>query len=286
MPAVAVVGDYLYIDGGEITRTVSRFTNGSADTSSTTCRLAPLNMTDATTDMILVNDTLSLPLASSWTNSSLTLKTTRKTAPVFNRASLWTSNGSVYMWGGQGPFDHPPKGQDLWRFKTDGAGGGSWSIQEPSNKDVFLGLKRTTGAASAVCGDVGFHLGGLHSPATDPNIKGRSLTPGLLSYDMGTRTWTNQSAVGYNNFGTSVYGSATCVSNFGKKGLFLPLGGAVASSGAYKGDGSELMDLETVKFYDLSSDTWYSQLTSGEVPRPRSRFCVAGAVSANNTYEM
>jgi hypothetical protein len=233
-----------------------------------------------------VNETLSIPLNISWTNSSVQLRSIRKSAPALTMESFLSTGDQLYQWGGQGPYAVLPNSLDLWRLNPDGRGGGSWVIEEPSNKDTFLQLKRTSAASHAVCGGAVFHLGGMHGRITDVNARGTSLAPGMLRFDLDTRTWTNESAKGYNDFGTSAYGGAVCIPNFGSKGVFLPIGGAVASPTSFRDDGSEWTDLENVSFYDVDKKTWFTQRTTGGPPRPRGRFCYAGAAGENGTYEL
>lgn len=51
-------------------------------------------------------------------------------------------------------------------------------------------------------------------------------------------------------------------------------------------DPESVKDLETVSIYDPSSEQWFNQTTTGNIPQPREEFCLAGLESNNGTYEM
>ncbi|KAI1078811.1 hypothetical protein F5B20DRAFT_546182 [Whalleya microplaca] len=270
---LVVIGDYLYIDGGEISQTVNGGLAAFGDHYSNP-----------------INDTLSISLAESWNNVSVSIKTTPKTSPAFIRSSHWVHGDSFYMWGGQASYGILPASKDLWKFTVDGAGGGSWDIVNPANRDVFMQLTRSTGASWTTCNGMGLYMGGYQSLGTD-NITGltslsRVPVPGLLTFDTNTNTWSNRSATNFNLFGTSLFGAATCLEGLGKRGFFLPLGGNVANRVAFVDDGSGLIDMATIKFYDVAANSWYTQGTTGDAPPLRDRFCISVAQSQSKTYEV
>ncbi|KAI0004358.1 hypothetical protein F4779DRAFT_600151 [Xylariaceae sp. FL0662B] len=268
-----VKGDYLYIDGGEVSQTVDGQLVAFGDHYSNP-----------------INDTLSLSLAESWNNASVSMRTIQKAPPNFIRSAYWSYDDSFYMWGGQASYGVLPPSKDLWHFTVDGAGGGSWEILNPANRDVFMQLTRSTGASFATCNGMGLYMGGYQSLATD-NITGltalsRVPVPGLLTFDAKTKLWSNRSATDFNIFGTSLFGGATCLEGVGKRGVFLPLGGNVANRLAFDDNGSGLVDMATIKFYDVAANKWYTQTTAGDSPPLRDRFCISVARSQNNTYEV
>ncbi|KAH8165555.1 hypothetical protein CIB48_g2680 [Xylaria polymorpha] len=182
--SVTVLGDYLYIDGGTITQLI----DGKPDPQ----LVRP------------VNETLSMSLAETWSNSSPSLVPITKAAPNFLQAALWTDldEQTFYMWGGQSTNPVPGK-REVWKFTADGGGGGAWSLVQPANPGVFVGIKRGRGASWTTCNGLGLALGGYGWAGTDADLSDHSGSqelplPGLLSYQLSTGTWSNQSAEAFN----------------------------------------------------------------------------------------
>ncbi|KAH9907521.1 hypothetical protein F4778DRAFT_544958 [Xylariomycetidae sp. FL2044] len=272
---VSVIGDWLFIDGGEVSQrepggNIIKDPNGEEQWS--------------------LNDTLSLPLRSSWNNETVPILVQPKSAPVFWKAALFTSGDSMVMWGGLGSKGKLPDSKMPWQWTATGSGGGTWDTVTPSNSDFEDQFVRTSGASKTTCNGTGLYLGGWVGGETDSGLGLKTTdnlpVPGLLTYDMATRTWTNESADGFHKYGTNIGGAATCVQGFGERGLFMSLGGNWGDLGTYVDDGSRLIDMGTVSFWDVATKKWYSQITTGETPTVRDRHCVAGVQSPNGTYEI
>lgn len=237
-----------------------------------------------------MNETLSLSLKESWTNSTVQFEALEQKAPSFSKGALWRSpdQKSAYWWGGH-VFAGGAAPKNLWQFTADNEGGGTWQLANTINRDFLLGYPRTTGASTAVCKGKALYLGGFESSATGSSSdgKGRQPVSGLASYDMEKQRWDKASAApGFNKFGTSIYGAGACAENFGSGGLFFSIGGNMADQD-FKDDSSNmLIDMDVLHFYDVASDTWHSQKTSGEAPPVRDRHCAVGAAGPNGTYEM
>ncbi|KAI0426485.1 hypothetical protein F5Y09DRAFT_61266 [Xylaria sp. FL1042] len=271
-PSVAVLGDYLYIEGGTITQLV----DGEANTSSLTS----------------VDETLSMSLIGPWTNGSPPLTVISKAAPTFLQPALWTDlhEQAFYMWGGQSTTPVPEQ-RRLWKFAANGRGVGNWFVIQPANPDVFAGIKRGRGASWTTCNGVGMALGGYGWAETDTDLSdhGRSdmlPLPGLLSYQLSTGTWANLSAEAFNGLGTSDKGSAVCLSSSGTRGMgiLLPLGGFTPSLVTLKDESENRLD--NLTFYDLGTGTWHWQYASGAIPPGRKAFCSVLLQGSNDTSEV
>jgi hypothetical protein len=237
-----------------------------------------------TDDLPSDNKTLSISLSQSWTNTTIPWTVIDKSSPVMSFAAPWSDDKARYMYGGVGPSAE--LSTDLWEFTASGSGGGSWALQSPANTDVLIGIIPTSQAGRASCNGTGVYLGG-YTYVDIGNALYLFAVPGLLTYDYATRTWANESSLGLNSFGTMLSGAAACVQGFNQKGLFLPLGGEVWNTrSAWPADGSGLLDLGTVQMYDVDTNKWYSQTTTGDTPGQRSDMCVTGALGQNGTYEM
>jgi hypothetical protein len=236
-----------------------------------------------------VNNTISINVAQSWTNSSVALRAIDKSAPTFDSQAIWTdiSSKSFYIWGGRAWFGIDVPLDQIWKFDTDGHGGGSWSTESAGNPAVFDNLIRPAEGAYANSKDTGFWVGGWAGGWTDASLPGNSgfSVPNIVSFNMTTKLWSNDSASAFTQFGTDVGGAVEFIEVFGPNGILLLLGG-VAGVGAYKQNGAGMLDFNNLTFYDPVSKEWYWQGTTGDVPPPRQSFCTVGLPGPNRTYEM
>ena len=181
------------------------------------------------------------------------------------------------MWGGYvSPLNNiaAPPPNDLWRFDSDGQGGGSWhDVPVPAN------FVRNTHGQSTFHNGVGYLLGGQISGLTSPYFNGLSEwnVPGLVSYDISSNTFTNTSSQGLGTQGgRDIDGELVFVPSFGSQGVLVALGGHA----------SNLTGFDHVSIYDLSAKQWYSQATSGLIPGARVEACSVGVQGDNGTYEI
>jgi len=240
---------------------------------------------------LAVNNTISINVAQSWTNSSVVLRSIDKSAPTFDNQAIWTdiSSNSFYIWGGSAWFGIDVPLDQIWRFDTDGNGGGSWTTESPGNPTVFDNLIRPAGGAFANSKDTGFWMGGYAGSWTDPSLSGYPgvSVPNIVSFNMTTKLWSNDSALAFTQFGTDVGGAVEFIQSFGPNGILLFLGGGAGVVGAYQiNDPAGMLDFNNLTFYDPVFKEWYWQATTGNVPPPRQSFCTVGLPGPNHTYEM
>lgn len=140
---------------------------------------------------------------------------------------------------------------------------------------------------STSCNGVGYHLDGFSRPPIDSRIEAAQgenfLISGLLTYDMETAIWTNESsnALDYVSWG----GSATCLPDIGSKGLILFLGGTKSTESGTEGNQTPV-SFANVTMYDPETKEWYWQITSGNPPDGRVDYCTVGVQGPNGTFEM
>ena len=239
-----------------------------------------------------MNVTLSLPLQSSWTNSTVQFHAFSKgQSPWFKGPSLWrdSDNKTIYSWGGDESYDNRSEinNKHLWALTTDGNGGGTWDIQRPANPDLFNEFYRTKDAPNAVCHGTAFYLGGFADSVSDIRVpQGEFIAlSGLLTYDMKTFTWANESSdqLGY----VPYRGTATCVSNYGSEGVLVFLGGSRADGASSLNlDDFNLITLSSIWLYDPATKNWLYQATTGDIPSGRRNHCSVGIPGPNGTFEM
>ncbi|EJT74120.1 hypothetical protein GGTG_07968 [Gaeumannomyces tritici R3-111a-1] len=265
MPSVTILGDYLYVDGGE----VSRLIDGQVQEPPST----------------QVNSTLSLSLKSSWTNSTAKwTETSRAGVPKLVKTGFWPDprTKSFYQWAGSMVYNAIPPPNQLWRFAADGAGRGSWAEVAVPDAVGFGALVKPAACASAWGADrVGYCVSGWLDKATDTTGSRRIGIPGMVTLDMETTTFKNVSTDGLKDRGIAIESHAQSV----------PFGPRANSSGLLALFGG--MDYDSPQFsfsnlsiYDPEQGRWHWQTTTGSRPTGRERFCHVGAAGDNGTYEI
>jgi hypothetical protein len=235
----------------------------------------------------IVNSTLSIPLNTSWTNTTLNMTEIGKVAPVLARGVMWTDQARqlIYMWGDVGGALSPDHNDThTWALSADGTGGGAWKFE---NLESPSQMQRASGGAATTCYNTGFNLGGQTTPANASQV----LVPGLLTYNMSSNIWSNESATSFTTLGTSVGAEAVCLPDFGPSGLVLFLGGVTSVVNNWFDPLDALFHSPGVAFdnltvYDPFTREWYWQTTTGNRPTPRHEFCAVGVRGPQNTYEM
>ena len=267
----ALVGNKLYIDGGEVF-----FLNNRSVPSP-----APMN------------STYSIDLSSSWTNQSVRLNPIDKStdASSLNNGNLFIdpSGTSFYSWNGRVSTARPddvepiPPPANLWQFTPSGDAG-SWSIVNQPN------LKRVVRAASTQGNDTAYILGGFGDWRTDGDYKNdnalRHQAGGLLSYEFGSQTWTNHSIEGLAPSGWSFDAHLHYLEGLDREGLLLAMGGATAPPGNNRQGDESLIPFDYVTLYDTDTEEWYNQSTTGDIPARRYTACSVGAAGDNGTFEV
>ena len=239
--------------------------------------------------MGLANALLSIDLSQNWTNGSVTIMPNVKPSgvPVLNVPSLWyhEQEGVLYTGfaGEMSFFSNAPQlpPQSVWSFKPDGTGSGSWNEVISPGTSALSGITQPSAGLTAYGPDSAWYLGGY--PAKN-GLGGPFLVqwlPGMVEFDMASKSFTNSSAAEYNANGAVIRGAMHYVPSFGQSGMVLVMGGITLP---YTKAG--LVSFETVSVFDPAKKKWFDQLTTGNAPSPRIQFCAAGINSTTNTYEM
>jgi len=233
---------------------------------------------------------MSIDLSVSWTNTSVTIKQLGDDGkPPLNYVSFWPddSGSSVHAFGGERSFalDSNVSAPQSWQFTPDGLGGGSWNSQASSS--AFSSLVQPAGGLQTFGHGVGLYLGGHLSSRTYPQstISYFQPVPGLIMFNMTSNSWQNITAVGYNQNQTAHQGTAQFVPGIGANGVFIFLGGQTSSPTDWT-EFEPLVSMNDLVVFDPSSQKWYHQQATGDIPEPRIRACVVGAQGDNGTYEM
>uniref|UniRef100_A0A8H7NPK7 Uncharacterized protein n=1 Tax=Bionectria ochroleuca TaxID=29856 RepID=A0A8H7NPK7_BIOOC len=271
--SVAVLGDHLYIEGGQ----VSTWVNGK--------RQFPQNALE-------INKTLSMPINTKWTKKDVKLTEIPYADGMrsVKLAGLWANERtkSVYRWGGelhrkeQFEVGHEMK---LHVLETDGKGGGHWTSKSLPQSVSSGEIKSNSFGASTFCDDRGFYIGGFSSNSTGDYRQMEMPSPGVVTYNMDTGDLSNTtSSTAVSLHDENIWGGkAVCVTAF-KRPLVIVLGGF---DGTHR---DNVRDLGEPIVYDASpaSPKWHSQQRAigDSIPGKRFAFCAVGAQGRNGTYEI
>ncbi|KAH8892223.1 hypothetical protein GQ53DRAFT_823023 [Thozetella sp. PMI_491] len=271
--SVARLGDFLYIDGGWIIQ------HGDGE---------PEGL-----PMVPVNSTLSIPLKTKWTNTTVAMNEIKKSdAPDLIRETLWIDHNrqAIYMWADRQKTDGTLSNDTrIWKLVVDGTGGGFWKFEDSDSvaQTQTAGFHRATAGAAATCFNTGFQVGGQMTGENEKKI----LVPGLLTYNMTSQLWANDSATAFTSHGTSLGAEAVCLPCFGPHGLVLFIGGVTSVSddayNAYSALGTSAgVPFDNITLYDPFAKQWYWQTTTGNRPTPRHEFCAEGVEGPQGTFEI
>ncbi|KAK4447782.1 hypothetical protein QBC34DRAFT_124036 [Podospora aff. communis PSN243] len=278
--SAVVIGNHVYIDGGEITQ----YVNGSSTFE---------NQGRYTNQ---VNSTLSLDLRKSWTTSDVVFRSIPKQGPIKTNVVLWPdrARNAFYSWGGNFAFGLNKTKPELWRFNADGGGGGKWVLESASNPEVFNGLTSAGSMAYTTVNNTGYAIGGHATSLTtlgreEDNGQSKQAIPGMLTYNFDTREWTNETAsTGFSPFHTLTGASAHYVPNFGPGGLVFVLGGHLLDIDRdYPLANSPAQTFDNLTFFDPAAKKTYFQRATGDIPSlPRADSCVEGFQNTEGGYEI
>ncbi|EXF80870.1 kelch repeat protein [Colletotrichum fioriniae PJ7] len=286
---VAVIGNFLYIDGGEVSQLDAEG--------------KPYTFFDYESGNV-VNSTLSIDLSESWSPANVSIREIPKEPYGMDRQALWerADNDSFYIWGGHTANTLYLKDESLatgiWKFQADGSGGGQWTKETPVNPTEFTELVRSEDGAFASTPHGCFWFGGWAGTRTkvsatngDADLAPAGATPGMVVYDWNTNQWSNKTAALRNAFppyGTVRGARALYVPDFGPNGIIVLLGGFMATLEPIVSGSDSLyqwMDISNITFMDPVSKKWYSQTTTGSAPTRRQWFCMVG-LKSETTYEI
>ena len=246
-----------------------------------------------------MNQTITIPLSTSWTNSTVQIQATDfpSSFPHMKSPTLWLDESSNLIWffNGETSFitatDADPL--SIWAFSPDKSGSGTWKENNSPTDDVFNNLTRSYGCGSTYSPTAGYCLGGYASEHTTPNYDGSGSTlalGGMQIFDFADKSWSNISSAGASASGWNVWPVFQYVPAYGRSGVIVLVGGDTPTN---QNDGNDasgqepLRPMSNVTVYDIYNQRWLSQTATGDVPMGRLEPCFVGAQGGDNsTYEM
>ncbi|KAL8685358.1 MAG: hypothetical protein Q9224_005849 [Gallowayella concinna] len=244
----------------------------------------------------IASTTLSIDLTKDWTNDSVVFQSTTKPpgAPQLSGSSLWLDKEQNVFYSGFtgrastfGDGSKPPP-LAIWSFKPDGKGSGSWEEAIGAEDPRLNDLTRSDRGYTASGGGSALLLGGISNSQTNPDLQdlsGDVRLSGLVEFNMTRQTFRNGTAKWFNGAGGGEKGKIHYVPSFGPDGLFMIMGGESENYIEDEGKDDNL-GLDTIWAYDHMGNRAYKQVATGEIPKPRRDFCLAGLSSENGTYEI
>lgn len=246
----AVIDDRLYVVGGYVDY------GGSVTTTSTNYTNTFLLWSDLTT----VNDVQFPPMYSNLSKPSF--------VPSVIGGALWadTVNKFFYLWGGEYNWTRsPPAIPRLWCYDVLND---VWNV----TANAVSAIQPASFGASAVdqVKGVAYYYGGWSSNATILGFPGNATAQqGLVTYDMTRDLWNNITLID----GVSRAEGLLLHLPVSDSGMLAYLGGVQQSdNGTYVGS-----PMDQIYLFDIASQRFYMQPTSGTAPPMRRRFC--GGVS-------
>lgn len=301
-----VVGNYVYIDGGEIAMLIDDEPLKTPSTSphhhrcsifgcsglmfymSSHCHSYDLlGLTLIRAD----NDTLIIDISKSWTIDDAEFISINKTSSgVLNLINGFlfpaADNKSFFQFGGESTWLllHTPRNPtSVTQFAIDDHGNGSWAQFEPGSLSGFEEITRPTRALATMVDNTFFILGGYlcsHSAEETANIQGFDTDPlkGKFAWNMTSGLWTNDSMPLHLVRPNGLNGILASVPTFGPGGLLLAGGTGTVNNGAPKFD--------NITIYEPRDKTWHYQSTTGDIPAGRNGPCTVGVPGDFGAYEM
>ncbi|KAM3070000.1 hypothetical protein ACMFMG_003964 [Clarireedia jacksonii] len=221
-------------------------------------------------------------MSSSWTTSNVTINTFSKPQQdqnVRDGALWWNPNTSTVLSFGGEPYNTLT---GTWALTLNSKGSGTWS-QVSFSDSKFKTLVRPGYGLRAASSTTGYSMGGMQT--IFPSDTYWSI-PGLITFDFASQKWSNLSTIGiYSESGMALYGAGQFVPSFGSEGVMVMIGGAVPTNSWDKS--GALRPMTNITVFDPSSQGWYSQTATGDIPMSRRDICIIGVQSSSeSTYEI
>lgn len=195
--------------------------------------------------------------------------------------SLWTNkeDGTFYIWGGTS-LSKLPAAKGLRKFTPgdEESDWGSWTdVRMSSQDESTLGsISHNPAAVSVSTQDAAFIFGNDEATGND--------NYSYFTFNFSTEAWKVNIEPDplYKEIATTGYSQGVFAPMYGPNGLIFILGGERRPSPTEL----NLVELDTIHFFDPVGKRWFAQDTTGDIPSPASGFCAVGVAGGNGTFDM
>jgi hypothetical protein len=254
-------------------------------------------------EMFYQGNTLIVDLTTSWTNQTVSSASpaTPDGMPYVRQPQLFydKQRNKISRYGGWPYVKQNDFPSLLWSFTPDGSDNTNWKNEtSPAEDGLSAFSPGPFASANAYTQTTYYNLGGNIVPSGTSSMV---VLSGLVTRDLVAQDWRNATTDIPNQSQYRTQSKMVHVPNFGTSGYLVVVGGESPPTdvSTYEG-GTHMVDMATITLYDIDSKTWYTQTATGDIPPPRSEFCVAGSASAsgkryelfvyggstNNTYDL
>ncbi|KAJ4346649.1 uncharacterized protein N0V89_010580 [Didymosphaeria variabile] len=203
--------------------------------------------------------------------------TKEATVPSVSGGVLWpdTANKLFYLFGGEYPSTDDLRTRDtqgftLWFYDTIY---NTWNRSASDASQASINWP-AFGAGTVTDEGVAYYYGGYLTEKSDSSWRGGDfMLNNLISYDMNTRRWNN------NTWDQTRRAEGSLHYIPASEGGMLDYFGGVETNST----GGEITyaNMRNVHLFDLANSRWYTQTATGDVPKARRGFC-AGVVWAED----
>lgn len=273
-----VIDDRLYLDGGRISPGPDFESNIKQSSIMESVPEIPRHRADKSSDTKLMYEDF-VDSAGFSRNFPVQYNNLSKPdfVPSLEGGTLWPDsvNKVFYLYGGRYQENERPYPFNLWKYDIIT---NNWSSVEGTPSEIngaYYG-------AGVTVQDRGwsYYLGGWLGNASVPGWTGPPrASDRMLKYDMLENSWTNNTTNGYpaRAEGVLLYIPAS------DQGMLVYFGGLELEPNGT----STMAPMDQIHLFDIGAELWYTQSSTGAIPRPRRKFCAGVAWSKDqSSYNM
>lgn len=182
------------------------------------------------------------------------------------------------------PYDGTDMPSTLWTFEA-GSAAMDWEMNTaPSANGLTAASKGPFAPANTYTDSAFYSFGGNIFPV-DGSEPQMTVLSGLVTQDFASQGWANNTAQIPNQKRFRTQARAVTAPGYGAQGYIVVLGGeSPPTEASVYETGNAMVAMSTITLYDIATGDWHTQTATGDIPPPRSEFCVVGAETSDGQY--